>query len=512
VNHSFNLVDEPFIPCVMVDGSALELNLRETLRRASDIREITDSSPLTTVALHRLLLALLHHVFGPENPRQWKHLWQAGHWDADRLDKYWKDWRGRFDLFDSKHPFYQTAGYTTKEPSSVSRLAQELASGNNPTLFDHTVDSVPPRLSAAAAARLVITQQVWAIGGGRSDTGYTSHAPLVQGAVIFPQGRSLFETLMLNLIAYNSESPMPASKDAPVWERETRPPTNGSSVPTGYLDYLTWQGRTLTLHAESENGCAVVRMVSFAQGRRLDPSVIDPMMAYVKTKQGGWRPLRLSEYRELWRDSGALFQIADGPARRPATFNWLARLTSEGLLEGDRRYNFAVFGLCSDQAKVSFWRYDRMPLPLPLLNDVVLVEALQQGLKLTEDVAYTLRSAIEQLAQQVLSPGDQRPDPNRVRELVKCLAPERPYWSRLELPFRRFVVALAESGGDTSPVVADWVTRELPTEARAAFERTVVSFDTTARWLRAVTKARQQFTRKMAIVTKQFREVVHESS
>ena len=56
----FNLVDQPWIPCLQRDsGKPQELSLRDTLTRAHEIRELPDDSPLVTVSLHRLLLAIL---------------------------------------------------------------------------------------------------------------------------------------------------------------------------------------------------------------------------------------------------------------------------------------------------------------------------------------------------------------------------------------------------------------------------------------------------------------------
>lgn len=514
MSFSFNLVDEPFIPCVLPDGTSAELGLRETLQRAPDIREVRDASPLVTAALHRLLLAILHRNFGPANLKAWKRLWQAGRFDPGPLADYWQRCRGRFDLFDSTQPFYQTAGFRTKEPSSVSRLFHELASGNNATLFDHTLDDNPPALTPAVAARLVIAHQSFAIGGGKSETGYTSHAPLIQGAVVFPQGDTLFETLLLNLIAYNADEPFPAKNDTPVWERGAESPTQGPPAPAGYLDYLTWQSRTLALQPESDEGRTVVRRVFYAQGRKLDaPNLTDPAMAYRKDENLGWRAIRLSDHRELWRDSGALFQLTgNGQGKRPDCFNWLARLVADGALLSSQRYDFAVYGLCSDKAKVNFWRADRMPLPLAYLNDAELVSHLQQALQQAEDVGKALREAVWRAASLALAPTTGKADKDRVSDLVESLAPGRLYWSRLEVPFRQFMVRLASSGEAADAEVARWVCEVLAREARAAFEGTVGRMDHSARVLRAVTGGRFRLGAGLNTITGPYLEVLHEQT
>jgi CRISPR system Cascade subunit CasA len=75
---TYNLLNKSWLPCTMPDSSMCELGILEALVRAHDIREIVDSSPLVTFALHRLLLAILHRNFGPEDSAQWKILWDRG--------------------------------------------------------------------------------------------------------------------------------------------------------------------------------------------------------------------------------------------------------------------------------------------------------------------------------------------------------------------------------------------------------------------------------------------------
>jgi CRISPR system Cascade subunit CasA len=516
VTFTFNLVDAHFIPVVLLDGAAAEWGLRETLLRAHEAREVRDASPLVTVALQRLLLAVLHRIFGPKNAAAWGRLWQAGRCDAAPLDAYFTRWRERFDLFHPQHPFFQTAGFRTKEPSPVNRLAHEQASGNNATLFDHSSDQACRPLTPAEAARLVVAQQAFAVGGGKSETGYTAHAPLMQGLVVLPQGANLYETLMLNLVEYNAHKPFPAEHDAPAWEQDD-PPGKQRTRPRGYLDYLTWQSRSLALHPEQCGAGCVVSLVSYAQGMKLEaPELFDPMMAYRRDEKAGWRALRLSEDRELWRDSAALFQIAkDGPSKRPECFDWLQAQVNEGFLSRRQRYDFAVFGLCTDKAKVHFWRHERMPLPLAYLDDADLVKSLGDTLASAEDAARALRDSVHDLATTVLAPAGGRPDKDRVRAFVNSLAPERPYWPRLEVPFRRLVVTLAEAAGDPDTqgrTVAGWACGTLRSAAFDCFEQVAGSLDQSARLLRAVAKARQTLRAELGRLLAPFREVTHAPS
>jgi CRISPR system Cascade subunit CasA len=510
----FNLIDEPFIPVRGPDGAVAELGIRDTLLRAHQLREVRDGSPLVTASLLRLLLAVLHRVLGPEDPETWGSLWQAGRWDPAVVAAYLDTWRGRFDLFDERYPFYQVPGFVAKRPSPVSRLAHELSSGHNATLFDHTRGDDFAPCPPARAARLVVAQQAFAVCGGKSDTGYTAHAPLLQGLIVLPQGRTLFETLALNLVQYNAEAPFPGKGDLPAWEAD-QPAVDGLGRPRGYLDYLTWQSRQLALHPEDCGGQVVVRRVSYAQGRKLDaPGLLDPMMAYTVDKKLGMRPLRLQEDRALWRDSAALFQASGrDTGKRPGCFDWLQRQL--GLVGRGRLYDLAVFGLCNDQAKVHFWSQERMPLPVAYLDDVDLVGELSRALRETEAADRALHAGLRRLAGLALAPGGQSPDKDRVRTFVVSLGAGPLYWSALDVPFRHFFVDLAGHAGDLDALqrsVAQWVCETVAPHALRSFDRVTGALDRTARLLRAVAEARAQLQTDLARLQFPHREVLRETT
>ena len=312
----FNLVDEPFIPVQKSDGTFLELSVSETLEQAPNIIELADPSPLVTIALHRVLLAVLHAAYrGPKNKKERVAIRQAGQFDRTKLDAYMQKWHDRFDLFHATHPFLQRAGFKTKEPSGVNRLAQELSRGNNAALFDHTIDDPPPTFTPAQAARALIAEQAFAVGGGKSDTGNTTHAPLVSGAVVLAKGENLFETLWMNLTVYDNDVRPMASDgtDLTNWERKPKAPHEQSTEPSGYLDCLVWPARTILLHPEELDGATVVRRASYAQGRKFAPKSTDfqdPMIAYFRTDEGH-KPVRFNEFRDLWRDMAPNAVTAD---------------------------------------------------------------------------------------------------------------------------------------------------------------------------------------------------------
>ena len=88
----FNLLDDPWIPCEMLSGEYKLLSIKDVLFNAQDIKEITSDNPLIVISINRLLLAILHRNFGPENKDKWNSIFKVGEWDKEILANYFKKW------------------------------------------------------------------------------------------------------------------------------------------------------------------------------------------------------------------------------------------------------------------------------------------------------------------------------------------------------------------------------------------------------------------------------------
>lgn len=519
---SFNLIDEHWIPVTLHDGSFDELSLRDVFARAPIIREIIDSSPLVTAALHRLLLAILHRNFGPPSFAHWEALWMQGACDLTALNRYFDAWRHRFDLFDTDRPFYQVPEMEDGRRRPVTALMHEAASGNNATLFDHHVDEIPPLLPAAAAARYLLACQAYSIGFGKSNPFYFQDAPLTRGFTVLLLGDNLFETLTLNLLRYDQNHPFPRFEDdLPVWERECLDePDPRGIIPRGYLDYLTWQSRRVYLYPEPDG--ATVRWCQIQQGLKLAGDQLDPFKCFRVDPQQGIRPRGLDPERAVWRDCHALFQQADSSWKRPEVFNWVARIGEQrrqGKLQARSTYRIAVTGFASDRGKaasVVLWREERLPLPLDYLDDQVLLGQLRVALDLAETMAGYLRESVRELARLALDPasddqhrqspsgsGHKAPSAaldNEIRAMAGRLGAERAYWATLENPFQKLLSDLAEDVTTTPEgshhyglrVLPEWA-RLVYRSARDAFEEVLDGLDKSPRTIKAVALAEARF-------------------
>ena len=447
MKETFNLVDQPWIPCITATGALKQCGLLETLSRANELKEIRDPSPLVTISLHRLLLAVLHRIFGPESPEVWARLWQDGNgnFEAARLETYLKkpEIFSRFDLFDDKHPFYQTAslplGETDKTTGRliidketgrpkyvkpICRMAHELAYSDSMNLFAHFTDSDWETRPAGEAARWLVAFQSFAHSNlvtfeeGRTQDKSADAAPLVKSAIVLAKGESLFQTFMLNLVHYSADDEVPftfkASKDKPAWERDDTVQADDRRY-DGYLDLLTWQSRRVRLVPEQngENALLKVSGVVMMKGWQLpgfDRYGRETMVGFLKFEkaqkgQDPWPPLGFRFGKALWRDSHALFQSVSEKSERPKVLSWIDDLRQEGLLDR-KQVLLNVFGISSNTAKIFFWRHESLPLPLDYLKkDASLLESLNHVLELAEEVGKVLVAAVWLAAATTLKPG-----------------------------------------------------------------------------------------------------------
>lgn len=487
MNPSFDLIEQPWIPCIGLEGRRVELGLEEVLLRSHELGEVRDESPLATAALLRLLLAVLHaSLEGPKDIRAWKALWSAGRWDERKVKRYLKEWRGRFDLFDEKHPFFQIGGFEIigKGGSPVTKLTHELSTGNSATLFDHTVEERLSSVAPAVAARWLVTCQSYALGGGVGATSNKygkhpnfTHAPMVGGVAAFVQGRSLFETLALNLVTLGEDGagPMPSrGTDRPTWEQD-RIDGPQERRPRGYLEFLTWRSRALRLLPEVQDGRLAVSRMHFASGWQMDRSVLNPFFAYIADAKRGPLSVAFRQGRALWRDSSALLttvhETDGGKNRRPAALNLVSELAERDVLPMDAPLRCITLGLANDKAKVLFWRRESWAVPTRLIEDESTACQLVAALKAADEGGKATYAALSRFAEHFK---DGVPE---LRERAWAA-----YWADLEPAFRRLLSDLAGPGQNA---LMAWTSAVVGSARRALQEHTDNAQRRSARELRA---------------------------
>jgi len=537
--NKFNLTDEKWIPCLMSENSA-EIkpqmrSLREIFYEAGNIKEISGETPLVTIALHRLLIAILHRALNtPRDADEWAEIWREGEFENQKIEEYFDAQKHRFNLFDPERPFYQNASLREHEGKSKSPILFYFQGESPATLFDHTNEHQPLNLKPPEAIRLLLAFHLFDVGGTKTaekDKDFAYASPLIQSAVALVRGKNLFETLMLNLHRSDPEDDTPwtfdTAEDLPSWElsHETE---SRDRLPKGYIDFLTWQSRRVILFPiHNEDGDIVVNKVLVMKGfqipdnfRREEKELFVPFRALPKAKknQSPWVSIRFEEEKALWRDSLALLQSIDGKQIRPKILSWLGDLVSSEILRNEDTISMSFYGFTVDQAKPLFWRQETFLLPLAYLENPKLVALLGEVLTLAEKVGDSkhiegeksggiLNEGLRRLAYVLVKPNADegiKPKEENIAPILKRLDAGSLYWSRLEPSFKSLMVNLPKdktSDDDGKEIFGRsqlkiWAKIVVET-AQKAFDSAVNSLSGSARELKAVAEAEKEFYGKL---------------
>ncbi len=421
---AFNLIDEPWLTLRPVGGGLpVGCSLRQALREADRFEGLVVDLPTQTPALLRqLLLPVVLDALGPvKGSGAWQSRFRAGAFtrnEREALDGYLDEHHERFDLFHPKAPFAQVPGlHTAKDETKGSALVVvTAATGNNVPLFSSRTEGDPRPLSPAEAARWLLHTHCWDTAGiktgaagdeehvkGGKTTGNRT-GPLGQLGVVLPLGRTLFDTLLLNLPATGANPP----GDRPQWRAPAAGPAWEERAAKGLLDLWTWQSRRILLIPEdTPQGVRVTHVVVAAGDRlretpdfephtawRLPPTAVKPSS---KPASAVRTPLRHQVGKAAWRGLDALLSLEreDTDAGRTsagfATSVLLDQLRElRAGLPADYPLQVELTGIAygTQSAIVEELMFDAIPLPLAsLAPDSPVYEALIEVTAQAEDLA-----------------------------------------------------------------------------------------------------------------------------
>jgi CRISPR system Cascade subunit CasA len=451
---SYNLLKDGWIPCRMVPNQFKLLSIENVLLHPENIIDVSSTNPLIEFSIYRLLLAILHRNFGPEDRKCWIKIYQAKKWDKTILRNYFEKWNHRFELFNEpENRFYQIEASEIKKKTPITKLDHALSTANNASLFDHSWDTDISPISLPDVAQLLIAFQSFAVSGGKSYPYYYSHAPLISGICTFLKGRTLFETLMLNFIRYDQDHPFPHSEeheDMPFWERDDKTLFEGKEgrIPNGYLDYLTWQSRRLWLIPFLANGEVKVKYVIMAQGEKVKEKWnYDPQLLYKLNKKNERELIKLNPQRQVWRDIEALLRLNDHKSKfiSPEAINWVSKFINMDVIPSSRRYNLEIYGLCNDPknvAKIINWVHSYIPLSLKYLENQRFVDDIKTFIAKCETIEKNLVKTIDFFLKDYLFPKQSNLTKaawTEVRRVRKTYQIQIHYWNQIEPYFYKFI-------------------------------------------------------------------------
>ena len=331
-NPEFNLLDEPWIPVRLLDGTIADVGLLELLRRTTDIADLACELPTQSIAIQRLVLAVAYCVAPPGDARDWARQWDDGA-PTEQMIEYLERWRDRFYLFGGRFPFMQVADLRTAK-DSVSGLEKLIADVPNGEQFFTTrhgraLACIPP----SEAARWLVHAQAYDPSGIRSGAVGDSQVKGGKGYPIGPswcghlglvwlKGKDLDETLVLNLIPADAAGlrGVESSNEWGACSWEAAEPENAVRGDYSLLDpsgtprdvsiprLLTWHSRRIRLVGDSSGVTGVV----LAQGDKLAPQemrLYEPQSLWrystpqsKKFKTDVYMPRKFEAGRALWRN------------------------------------------------------------------------------------------------------------------------------------------------------------------------------------------------------------------
>lgn len=497
----FSLLDEPWLSARTVGtvarggpqgglGSLEKVGVRRLLLSADQFQDIVVDLPTQKPAIFRqLLLPIVVDALGPPaDAAEWLDMFRAGAFSPQQsaaLTAYLDKHRRSFDLLDAVDPFAQVAGlHTAKgETKGSSLLVATAATGNNVPLFSSRTEGDPLPLTPAQAARWLVHTHCWdtaaiktgVVGDPQVKAGKTTGnpvGPLGQLGVVMPVGRTIFETLLLNIPFGQA----PLSDDLPQWRRRAVEgrveDTLSCATPAwqirpsrGLLDVWTWQARRIRLVPEDTQGGVRVQRVIVAAGDRLDTAPDhEPHTSWIvesakaRKKQAGKpgaasavRPRRHQPGRAAWRGLEALLAVSHVSEQREATDTHTGFHTSvlldqlsvvrEGLPLGyplRLELTGMVYGIQSSVIEDVF--FDEIPLPLAALNpDGIIFGCVLEAVAQAEKLA----GAVNNLSSDLRRAAGSEPIP-----WDKGQRPGETLLHALDPLMRRLLVGLREVGED----------------------------------------------------------------
>ncbi|MEU3444166.1 type I-E CRISPR-associated protein Cse1/CasA [Streptomyces griseoincarnatus] len=461
---SFDLISRPWIQVLRRDGSHDELSLLQVFAQADGLRRVLGDLATQEFALVRLLLAVAHDALdGPADLEEWAELWGDRDCFAP-VQAYLDGHRERFDLLHPVTPFFQTPGLRTAkdEVFSLNRIVADVPAGE--PFFSARLPNVD-RLTFAEAARWVVHVHAYDTSGIK--TGMVGD-DRVKGGKVYPlgtgwagglggvlvEGETLRETLLLNLVAADSEELGFSPGDRPAWRRASCGPGSDGRSATGLRDLYTWQSRRVRLHYNADGVHGVVLgygdPLASRNMHRLEPMTSWRRSPAQEKKLGQspvYLPLEHDPARSAWRGIAALLADrleetggTDGPPLRlrPRILEWVARLVTEGHLSRRSLVRARVTGVRygTQQSVVDEVVDDRLVMPVVLLHAQDPTYA-QQAISAAEDADRAVRVLGDLAADLARTTGSEEDGPKATARAGG--------FDALDQPYRDWLSAMAET-------------------------------------------------------------------
>lgn len=447
---SFNILTQPWIPALELDGTTREVGVLEALEQAHTFRGIQDASPMVEYSVYRFLIVFLMDMLRPEDEEALDDLLAEGRFDADTIHCYVDQCRREgvtFDLFDPVHPFLQT-GYRKdwdREPKPVSTLDYSVPNGNNHIHFEHKREE--PAYTPGRALRMMLTAQIFCTAAVQ---GYPSNVNGAPPWFTLIQGQTLFQTLVFGMIGTNRMD-LPFDQPPVLWRNFDDVVPKEKVIQTSWLFGMLFPARRIHL-IPNETGESVSG-VYLSQGMNYEvtESWTDPHVTYRYNKNGrfNWKP---SEEETIWRN---LTDTIDTSGKRASQI-----VAQYEKLDGTGPFlSLVLYGVQTNQARYMKVQRHDLQIPKKLLGNELALRFIQRYIDQAERLGWALDKTLTQ---------EEIPEESRLQAKQRYYAIcEQNLWNQFEAltqPDFEYDTKWVSAAGQQCKAAADcvdWTLRQL---------------------------------------------------
>lgn len=410
----FNLVDEPWIPVLLLEGEETSMSLIQVFEAAETIRQLQGELPTMRVAMLRLLIAIFSRALGlPNDPDDWDEKcsdWQTA---SESVAAYLREHHERFWLRHPATPFFQVADLEPKSGETKDLGAVVADFPANVQAFTQRGPLSLERMTAAEAARWLIHAHAFDPSGIKTPD---RRDPRSKGGRVYPLGtgwtgkgelivagaKDLASTLALNLIAPDEQRSISRNDDLPPWERLHPGPLEefeAPAEPRGFIQTYTWQARRIRLVFRGGDVTRVVLCYGDPLSEQ-NRQAFDPMMTWRYSKPQSakfgatvFMPGIVDPSKSVWRSMAAWLPTAaqstvNGHHQHlePGILQWIGELYKHDKLDIGFRPNIELVGVQYGNMSATYAEVldDSLHVPAFLLQDDA-VDAAETVIRAIDD-------------------------------------------------------------------------------------------------------------------------------
>ncbi len=380
----YNVLEEPWIPVIDLDGKRKMLGIMDTLAQAHQIKEISDTIPSYEYGVFRFLCAFLMDVYRPEEWGSIQDLYDRKSFDMGTIQDYIECCKKEgvsFDLFDKKRPFLQTAYNEEYDKNLVSVAALNIAmpSGNNHIHFEHRKEQ-EQSMTYEEAARGLCALNLFCTAGAQGYPSTINGAPPIYFVY---EGANLFESLVYSMVAVEEGGEISYDVPPVIWRNLSDVIPKQTETSISVLYGMLYPCRRVLLYPEEDG---TVKKIYLCQGKNFVAydSWKDPHVSYLYSDKGR-SSLKPTMEKEPWRNITTIFS---DDVTAPV---FIHRVLNENLVD---EVFVTAYSIVTNQASYLDMQKSHLKMPRSIAMNETKRDRVQEIIKAVEEMNHALGKSI----------------------------------------------------------------------------------------------------------------------